>query len=58
LGLATLLFLQVLVHIGMNLGVSPVVGIPLPFVSYGGGGMIANFMALGIIQSLKVFKEL
>ncbi len=53
-GFAIVLFSQVFINIGMNLGILPVIGIPLPFVSYGGSGLLAMFTGLGILQSLKV----
>jgi len=56
-GSALLFALQAFVHIGMNLGVLPVIGISLPFVSYGGGGLITNYILLGILQSLRVYKN-
>jgi len=52
-GFAVLLVFQFFIHIGMNLGLLPVVGISLPFVSYGGSSLINNFVALGILQSMK-----
>jgi rod shape determining protein RodA len=39
-------------NIGMNLGIMPVTGIPLPFVSYGGSAMFANLVAVGLLQSI------
>ena len=53
-GVATMIFFQVIVNVGMNLGVLPVVGIPLPFVSYGGSSMLTNMAAIGIVQSVLV----
>lgn len=53
-GLAILLISQVFIHIGMNLGILPIIGIPLPLISYGGSSLIATFIGLGIIQSIKV----
>ncbi len=47
----TLLF-QILVNIGMNIGIMPVTGIPLPFVSSGGTSMFTNMAAIGILQSI------
>jgi rod shape determining protein RodA len=38
----------------MNLGILPIIGIGLPFVSYGGSALISNFIALGILESIKV----
>ena len=52
-GFAIVLITQFAVNISMNLSLLPVVGIYLPFVSYGGSGLIGNFVALGILQSIK-----
>ncbi len=43
---------QAFENIGMNLGIMPVTGIPLPFVSYGGSAMIANMLAIGLLQNI------
>ena len=53
-GVATMIFFQVVVNVGMNLGVMPVVGIPLPFISYGGSSMLTNLAAIGIVQSILI----
>jgi len=53
-GLATMFLFQAVINIGMNMGLLPIVGIPLPFVSYGGSSMVMSFIALGIIQSIVV----
>jgi rod shape determining protein RodA len=45
---------QVFVNIGMTIGVAPVTGIPLPFVSYGGSSMIASLALIGLIQAVHV----
>lgn len=47
-GIMTLLTMQVTINIGMTMGMLPVVGIPLPMVSYGGSSMLATFVALGL----------
>lgn len=52
-GLATLLISQFFIHIGMNLGILPIIGIPLPLVSYGGSSLVAIFIGLGILQSIR-----
>ena len=52
-GLAIILASQVFINIGMNLGLLPIIGIPLPFVSYGGSGLTSFFIGLGILQSVK-----
>ncbi len=43
---------QVFENIGMNLGIMPVTGLPLPFVSYGGSSMLAGALALGLLQAI------
>jgi len=53
-GFAIALITQFTINIGMNLSIFPVVGIYLPLVSYGGSGLIANFVSLGILQSIRV----
>lgn len=52
-GFAIILVAQFFINIGMNLSMLPVVGIYLPFISYGGSGLIGNFISLGILQSIK-----
>lgn len=53
IGFGILLIIQILINIGMNLGFLPIVGLSLPFVSYGGSSLLMNFLALGILQSIK-----
>ena len=53
-GFAIILTAQFFINIGMNLSLLPVVGIYLPFISYGGSGLIGNFVSLGILQSIKL----
>lgn len=52
LGIGAMFLFQILVNIGMNLGIMPVTGIPLPFVSYGGSAMLLNMVSIGILQSI------
>ncbi len=54
IGLACKLIFEVLVNIGMNMGIMPVTGIPLPFLSYGGTTLLTNAMLLGVAQSVVV----
>ncbi len=51
-GLVFALVFQVFVNVGMTIGVAPITGIPLPFVSIGGSSMIANLAAMGVLQSI------
>jgi rod shape determining protein RodA len=52
LGSLILLFTQAFVNIGMNIGVAPITGITLPFISYGGSSLITNMIILGILESI------
>lgn len=51
-GVATLIAFQALVNIGVNLNVLPATGLTLPFVSYGGSSLLANMVAIGLVQSV------
>jgi rod shape determining protein RodA len=53
-GVATIIFFQSVVNIGMNLGLMPITGIPLPFVSSGGSSLITFLIGLGLVQSIIV----
>ena len=54
LGVTVLLASQVLVNLGMVTGLLPIVGIPLPFFSYGGSSMVVSLMALGLLLSVRM----
>ncbi|MDP3767932.1 MAG: FtsW/RodA/SpoVE family cell cycle protein, partial [Dehalococcoidia bacterium] len=54
LGAATLLATQILVNVGMVTGLLPVVGIPLPLMSYGGSSMVVSLMTLGLLLSVRM----
>lgn len=47
-------FWQILINIGMVVGMMPVVGIPLPFISYGGTAMIVNFILVGLVLNVSM----
>lgn len=51
-GVATWIGMQVFIHVGMNIGLMPVTGIPLPFISYGGSSLMSILLALGLVQSV------
>ena len=57
MGVAILLISHILINVGMNLGLLPVTGIPLPFMSYGGSHLLAEFSALGILMSMKKYSR-
>ncbi len=51
-GVASMFAIQMFVNVGMTIGIMPITGIPLPFVSYGGSAMIANFMGVGLLLNV------
>ncbi|HEY2354336.1 MAG TPA: FtsW/RodA/SpoVE family cell cycle protein [Gaiellaceae bacterium] len=51
-GIVLALFFQIFVNVGMTMGIAPITGIPLPFVSVGGSAMIANLAAMGVLQAI------
>ena len=52
-GVAAWLGFQTFQNIGMNLGIMPITGVPLPFISYGGTSMFAVWMAVGLLQNIR-----
>jgi len=53
-GIAAMLMFHLFVNIGMNLGVAPVTGIPLPLMSFGGSSVVVTLMTIGVLQSIYV----
>lgn len=51
-GAGGILFVPLVINVGMNLGLLPVTGLPLPFLSYGGTALITNLAALGLVESV------
>jgi rod shape determining protein RodA len=51
-GVAAMILFQTVVNVGMNLGMVPVTGIPLPFISYGGSSLVTLLISLGLVQSV------
>ncbi len=51
-GVSVMLMLHVFINIGMNMGILPITGIPLPLVSYGGSSVMVNMIALGLVQAV------
>ena len=50
LGLFAMFFTHFIIHVGMNVGLMPVTGITMPFMSYGGSHMLAEFLGIGILM--------
>ena len=53
-GIVVALLFQVFINVGMTIGIAPITGIPLPFVSVGGSAMIANLLAIGVLEAIHV----
>jgi len=51
-GIVVALLFQIFVNVGMTMGIAPITGIPLPFVSVGGSSMIANLVAMGVLLAI------
>lgn len=51
-GIVTMLAFQIIVNIGMTIGIMPVTGIPLPFISHGGSSLIVNLAAIGLLTNI------
>jgi rod shape determining protein RodA len=56
LGITAMFALYWFVNIGMTMGLAPVVGLPLPFMSYGGTALVSNFMAVGILINIRAHR--
>ena len=52
IGAGSLIFIQMFINIGMNLGILPIVGLPLPFISYGGSSMISLLILAGVMENI------
>ena len=57
-GVFAMLAAHILVNIGMCLGVLPVTGVPLPFVSYGGSSLLTNLLAIGLVLNISRHRQL
>jgi rod shape determining protein RodA len=51
-GVAAMLTIQIFVNVGMTIGIMPITGIPLPFISYGGSALIADFIGIGLLVNV------
>ncbi|MGI0489511.1 rod shape-determining protein RodA [Pantanalinema rosaneae CENA516] len=57
IGILSMIVFQVVVNIGMTIGLSPVTGIPLPWLSYGNSALLMNFLAIGLVQSVANYRQ-
>jgi rod shape determining protein RodA len=52
IGIVTVLFFHTVINIGMTIGMAPVTGLPLPFLSYGGSSLVVNLMMVGVVLNI------
>lgn len=57
IGVFSMIVFQVVINIGMTINLSPVTGIPLPWLSYGNAALLMNFLAIGLVQSVANFRQ-
>lgn len=57
IGVASIFLVQIIVNVGMNLGLMPVTGIPLPLVSYGGSSLLGTLALLGLVESVYIHRK-
>jgi rod shape determining protein RodA len=53
-GMASMIMFQLVVNVGMVMGIMPITGIPLPFVTHGGASLVSMAIGLGILQSINI----
>lgn len=57
IGVLSMVVFQVLVNVGMTIGVAPITGIPLPWLSYGRSSLLTNFLAIGVVEAVYNYRE-
>ncbi|MEM9265022.1 MAG: rod shape-determining protein RodA [Cyanobacteria bacterium P01_F01_bin.13] len=57
IGVLSMIVFQVMVNIGMTIGLAPITGIPLPWMSYGRSSLLTNFIAIGIVESVANYQQ-
>jgi rod shape determining protein RodA len=57
IGVLSMIVFQLIVNVGMTVGLAPVAGIPLPWMSYGRSAMLTNFIAIGIVESVANYRQ-
>ena len=57
LGVATLFIVHAIIHVGMNIGLLPVTGVTMPFMSYGGSHLVTEYAMLGIVNAMRMYSR-
>ncbi|MDJ0747235.1 MAG: rod shape-determining protein RodA [Xenococcaceae cyanobacterium MO_167.B27] len=58
IGVLAIIAFQVTINISMTIGLAPITGIPLPFMSYGRSALLSNFIAIGLVESVHNYREI
>lgn len=56
-GIGFIILSQVVINIGMTIGIMPIIGIPLPFLSSGGSSLVSLFLGIGLVENVYIWKE-
>ena len=57
MGITGIFIFHMVENIGMTMGLLPITGVPLPFVSYGGSSLITNFMCIGLLLNISARRQ-
>jgi rod shape determining protein RodA len=57
IGLMCMFLFHVFINIGMTIGIMPVAGVPLPFLSYGGTALLVDLVSIGLLQSIYAYSR-
>ncbi|KJB84476.1 hypothetical protein AZ66_31220 [Paenibacillus sp. E194] len=57
IGLVGMIVFQVFVNIGMHIGLVPLTGLSLPFISYGGSSLLTNMLTIGLVMSVHIHRD-
>ena len=55
IGVLSMMFIQIFINVGMNIGLLPITGITLPLLSYGGSSLVSTLVCLGLVASVAKF---
>ena len=56
-GIGFMILAQVIINIGMTIGIMPIIGIPLPFLSSGGSSLVSMFIGVALVENVYIWKE-
>lgn len=56
-GVVSMLVFQIFINVGMTIGIMPIAGLPLPFLSYGGSSLISTLLGLGLVENVYIYRQ-